>query len=164
MLFVFNLLSANLFLLQGAPRPCTPGILFYRRKVKLRLTTKDSQGTCWFLDLQQKGEFPLRFPRWSTKLPWWIRGSVTALRLLRGRSPQGISKGKPLRYAFADFSRKRKVSASVGGKSPHQQNISFDESLGWGRNQKVLCFTLSRCFSKPLLHGAVHPTKTQTII
>ena len=29
-----------------------------RRKVKLRLTTKDSQGTCWFLDLQQKGALP----------------------------------------------------------------------------------------------------------
>ena len=36
----------------------------------------------------------------------------------------------PLGYAFADFSRKRKVSASVGGTSPHQQSISFDESLG----------------------------------
>lgn len=58
MLFVFNLLSANLFFLQGAPRPCTPGILSYEKKV-----SKDSQGTRWFLDLQQKGEFPLRFPR-----------------------------------------------------------------------------------------------------
>ena len=53
MLFVLNLLSANLFLLQGAPRPCTPGILSYEKKV-----SKDSQGTCWFLDLQQKGAMP----------------------------------------------------------------------------------------------------------
>ena len=36
----------------------------------------------------------------------------------------------PLGYAFADFSRKRKVSASVGGTSPHQQSIPFDERLG----------------------------------
>ena len=57
MLFVFNLLSANLFFLQGAPRPCTPGILSYEKKV-----SKDSQGTCWFLDLQQKGAMPPSIP------------------------------------------------------------------------------------------------------
>ena len=49
------------------------------------------------------------------------RGERDRLRLLRGHSPQGISKGKPLRYAFADFSRKRKVSASVGGMSPQNK-------------------------------------------
>ena len=52
------------------------------------------------------------------------RGERDRLRLLRGHSPQGISKGKPLRYAFADFSRKRKVSASVGGMST-QNKKSF---------------------------------------
>ncbi|WP_419171464.1 hypothetical protein, partial [Negativibacillus massiliensis] len=46
-------------------------------------------------------------------------------------SIEEISKRKyPLGYAFADFSRKRKVSASVGGMSPHQQSIPFDERLG----------------------------------
>ena len=53
-----------------------------------------------------------------------VRGSVV-IRPLRGAAP-GISKGCPLRYAFADFSRKRKVSASVGGTSPRNQK--FDES------------------------------------
>ena len=37
---------------------------------------------------------------------------------------EGISKGKPLRYAFADFSRKRKVSASVGGMSPQKRRFA----------------------------------------
>ena len=42
-------------------------------------------------------------------------------------SPEEISKRTPpLGYAFADFSRKRKVSARVGGMSP--QNRKFDES------------------------------------
>ena len=51
-------------------------------------------------------------------------GERDRLRLLRGHSPQGISKGKPLRYAFADFSRKRKVSASVGGMSPQKRRFA----------------------------------------
>ena len=42
--------------------------------------------------------------------------------------PEEISKRiSPLGYAFADFSRKRKVSASVGGTSP--QNEKADETL-----------------------------------
>ena len=134
-------------------------------------TRKDTKGV-------SKGT-PLRYPwgrcprsnRKRSRSPYayheslvYQRGSVT--KWLWGiLPPEKISKRTPpLGYAFADFSRKRKVSASVGGMSPHQQSISFDERLGWGRNQKVLYFTLSRCFSKPLLHGAVHPTKTQTII
>ena len=51
-----------------------------------------------------------------------VRESVV-IRPLRGAAP-GISKGCPLRYAFADFSRKRKVSARVGGMSP-QKETSF---------------------------------------
>ena len=40
--------------------------------------------------------------------------------------PEEISKRTPpLGYAFADFSRKRKVSASVGGTSP--QSRKFDK-------------------------------------
>ena len=46
------------------------------------------------------------------------RGSVTACGYCGGNFPQGICKGKPLTHAFADFSRERKVSASVGGMSP----------------------------------------------
>ena len=37
--------------------PCTPGILSYEKKV-----SKDSQGTCWFLGLQQKGALPPSIP------------------------------------------------------------------------------------------------------
>ena len=49
--------------------------------------------------------------------------------------PEEISKRTPpLGYAFADFSRKRKVSASVGGTSP--QNRKFDVTLLRGRNEK----------------------------
>ena len=66
--------------------------------------------------------FPLVYHKTSSKKG----GERDRLRLLRGCSPQGISKGKPLRYAFADFSRKRKVSASVGGMSP--QKIRFAET------------------------------------
>ena len=36
-----------------------------RRKVKLRLTTKDSQGTCWFLDLKQVPSGESSFARFS---------------------------------------------------------------------------------------------------
>ena len=46
------------------------------------------------------------------------RGSVTACGYCGGNFPQGICKGKPLTHAFADFSRERKISASVGGMSP----------------------------------------------
>ena len=46
------------------------------------------------------------------------RGSVTACGYCGGNFPQGICKGKPLTHAFTDFSRERKVSASVGGMSP----------------------------------------------
>ena len=53
------------FFCREAPRPCTPGILSCRRKVKLRLTTKDSQGTSWFLDLQQVPIGESSFARFS---------------------------------------------------------------------------------------------------
>ncbi|WP_076917864.1 hypothetical protein [Negativibacillus massiliensis] len=49
--------------------------------------------------------------------------------------PEEISKRTlPLGYAFADFSRKRKVSASVGGMSP--QNQKFDAALFRGRSER----------------------------
>ena len=39
--------------------------------------------------------------------------------------PEEISKRTPpLGYAFADFSRKRKVSASVGGMSPQNEKVA----------------------------------------
>lgn len=41
-----------------APRPCTPGLLSYEKKV-----TKDSVRTFWFRHLRQKGALPpLDFP------------------------------------------------------------------------------------------------------
>ena len=48
--------SASLFLC-GATRS-TPRLLSYVKKVG-----KDTPKTSWFLDFQQKGEFPLRSPR-----------------------------------------------------------------------------------------------------
>ena len=51
-----------------APRPCTPGILSYEKKV-----SKDSQGTCWFLDLQQKGESPFDSPSGESSLSRFSR-------------------------------------------------------------------------------------------
>ena len=53
-----------------APRPCTPGILSYEKKV-----SKDSQGTKRFLDLQQKGESPLRFPQRRIELVKIFKGN-----------------------------------------------------------------------------------------
>ena len=60
-----------------APRPCTPGILSVKEKVKLRLTTKDTPKTSWFVDFQQKGEIPLRFPQWRIELVEILRGNNT---------------------------------------------------------------------------------------
>jgi len=49
--------------------------------------------------------------------------------------PEEISKRTlPLGYAFADFSRKRKVSASVGGMSPQNENL--DAALFRGRSER----------------------------
>jgi len=55
-----------------APRPCTPGILSYEKKV-----SKDSPKTSWFLDFQQKGEIPLRFPQWRIELIEILWGNNT---------------------------------------------------------------------------------------
>ena len=55
-------------------------------------------------------------------------GERDRLRLLRGQSPQGISKGNPLRYAFGSFSRKRKGTAGVGCVTPQAEpapNFTF---------------------------------------
>ena len=49
----------------------------------------------------------------------------------------------PLGYAFADFSRKRKVSASVGGTSPRNEKI--DETLVIGRSRKISHSTSKFC-------------------
>ena len=90
------------------------------------------------LTSNRRGQCPLSTP--PEELETFVTGgSVTALRLLRGRSPQGISKGKPLRYAFGYFSRKRKVSAGVGCASP-QGNFRFVQAAVWGRRQYTLCF------------------------
>ena len=62
--------------------------------------------------------------------------------------PEEISKRTPpLGYAFADFSRKRKVSASVGGTSPRNENI--DETLVRGRSRKILHSTSKFCLIAP---------------
>ena len=53
----------------------------------------------------------------------------------------------PLGYAFADFSRKRKVSASVGGMSPRNQKI--DETLVMGRSRKISHSTSKFCVIAP---------------
>ena len=45
--------------------------------------------------------------------------------------PEEISKRiSPLGYAFADFSRKRKVSAGVGGMSPQKRLVLIKPGLG----------------------------------
>ena len=81
--------------------------------------TKDTPPTSWFLDFQQKGEHPLRFPT-NTSLSA-KRGSVTACGYCGGNFPQGISKGNSLRYAFGSFSRKRKGTAGVGCVTPQAE-------------------------------------------
>jgi len=51
------------------------------------------------------------------------KGERDRLRLLRGQSPQGMSKGNPLRYAFGSFSRKRKGTAGVGCVTPQAKSV-----------------------------------------
>ncbi|MFR8053141.1 MAG: hypothetical protein ACLU86_12170, partial [Negativibacillus massiliensis] len=65
--------------------------------------------------------------RSAVTLPLFITQSFVTNEEISKRTP-------PLGYAFADFSRKRKVSASVGGTSP--QNRKFDVTLLRGRNEK----------------------------
>ena len=71
--------------------------------------------------------------------------------------PEEISKRiPPLGYAFADFSRKRKVSASVGGMSP--QNEKVDEFFLLRKKTKRLTHYLNSSFCKPSLCGAPRST------
>ena len=87
------------------------------------------------LTSNRRGQCPLSTP--PEELETFVTGgSVTALRLLRGRSPQGISKGKPLRYAFGYFSRKRKVSAGVGCVSPQKLLCSFWDKIANSQKQQ----------------------------
>ena len=99
----------------GAARS-TPRLLSCVKKVG-----KDTPKTSWFLDFQQKGEYPLRFPT-NTYLSA-KRGSVTACGYCGGNFPQGISKGNSLRYAFGSFSRKRKGTAGVGCVTPQAEPV-----------------------------------------
>ena len=76
--------------------------------------------------------------RSAVTLPLFITQSFVTNEEISKRTP-------PLGYAFADFSRKRKVSASVGGTSP--QNRKFDVTLL--RGSKTLIYsTLNSNFSK----------------
>ena len=97
-----------------------------------------------------KTEFYVIAPKNGTKVPFFERFWNLIV-------PEEISKRTPpLGYAFADFSRKRKVSASVGGTSPRNEKI--DETLVIGRSRKILHSTSNQSFSKPSLCGAPRST------
>ena len=67
------------------------------------------------LSLQER-PVPTILSRSAVTLPLFITQSFVTNEEISKRTP-------PLGYAFADFSRKRKVSASVGGMSPQNEKL-----------------------------------------